>query len=57
MIKVKFLFSDWHEVSKEQAKEFVKTILSGMTMNGKERKIKYINEHYLRGSTVEELIK
>ena len=55
MIKIKFLFSDWHEVSKEQAKEFVKTILNSITMSGE--KIKYINEQYLMGSTVEELIK
>lgn len=68
MIQIKFIYSDWREVSKEQAKEFVENLLkSGITCNdiGKcesndtalPKLYKYIERNYLKGITIEELLK
>lgn len=67
-IEIKGIFSDWKEVTKEQAKEFIENVLSsGITCSdikkceSKETAIpklyKYIERTHLRGITVEELLK
>ena len=56
MIEIKTLFSDWHEVTAEQARAYVNSFLSmapGMTYT---QKIDYLNENRLRGCTVAELM-
>jgi len=55
MIKIRSFYSDWHEVSEESAKNFVKNMLKGMTARGNHEKI--INNNYLRGITCTELLK
>ena len=68
MIEVKPIYGDWKEVTKEQAKDFIKHILSiGITCYdiGKHESrdtailklYKYIEKTYLRGITVEKLLK
>lgn len=57
MIEIKSTFSDWHEVSKEQAKEYVKFLLQNMNAIKKTEQAEYINKNKLRGITVEELLK
>lgn len=67
MIEIKSIFSDWKEVSKEQAKEYVEYILSsGITCYGIKKcenndtallKLhKYIEKTKLRGITIKELL-
>lgn len=67
-IQIKGIFSEWRQVPKEQAREFVKYLLaSGMTCYDIEKcesndtaipKLhKYIERTYLKGITVEELMK
>lgn len=67
-IEIKSIYSDWREVSKEQAREFIKYLLaSDMTCYDIEKcesndtaipkLYKYIERTYLKGITVEELLK
>ena len=67
-IQIKFIFSDWKEVTKEQAKKFVESLLnSGMTCpaikkcehsdTATPKLYKYIESNYLKGITVEKLLK
>lgn len=56
-IKVKAHFGGWHKVSKEQAKEFVKHMISGMQAVPETKRAALIEEKYLRGITVAELLK
>lgn len=54
-IEIKGLFTDWHEVSKQQAKEYVRFLLKNITtMEGKELE-NYIEQNKLRGITIKEL--
>lgn len=66
-IQIKFIYSDWKEVTKEQAKDFVESLLaSGITCYDIKKcesndtaipKLhKYIEKNYLRGITIEELL-
>lgn len=68
MIEVRSIYNDWKEVSKEQAKEYIKYVLSsGITcydINKCEsndtaipKLYRYIERTKLRGITVEELLK
>lgn len=68
MIEIKPIYGDWKEVSKEKAKEIIEHILSsGITCSDIEKfekkdtaipKLhKYIERIYLRGITIEELLK
>jgi len=54
MIQIKAFFGDWKEVTKDEAKKFVRKLESGMMCKTK-KKIEIINKNYLRGITYEEL--
>lgn len=55
MIEIRGFFADWHEVSKEQAKEYVIDIMKRMTALNKSEQIAFIEEKRLRGITVKDL--
>ena len=55
MIEIKSFFTDWHEVDREQAKEFVKNFMNGATALPCAKKVEYVEENRLRGITVKEL--
>ena len=57
VILIKSHFSDWHKVTRKQAKEFVKFIYQGIVAIKEKDKIDYINKKYLKGTTVQELLK
>ena len=54
-IEIKSLFTDWHEVSREQAKDYVRFLLSNITTKGNEELEQYIEKNKLRGITIKEL--
>jgi len=54
MIQIKAFFGDWKEVTKDEAKKFVRNLESGMMCKTK-KKIEIINKNHLRGITYEEL--
>ena len=54
-IQIKSIFTDWHEVSKKQAKKYVKFLLTHITTKENEELIKYIEENKIRGITINEL--
>lgn len=56
-IQIKSHFGDWKTVSKEQAKDFVKTIMKGMNAVPEAKKAEIIEEKHLHGITVKELLK
>lgn len=56
-IEIKSLFTDWHEVSKQQAKDYVKFLLSNITTKKNKELIQYIESQKLRGITIKELFK
>lgn len=57
MIQIRSLYSGWKEVEKEDAISFTKHLMDNLpAIQGKENKIKYINDYRLRGATVEELL-
>ena len=56
-IQIKSHFGDWKTVSKEQAKDFVKTMMKGMNAVPEAKKAEIIEEKHLRGITVKELLK
>lgn len=55
-MKMRGIFTDWHEVTKEQASNYVKFLLENITTMRHEEKVEYINKTRLRGVTVQELI-
>jgi len=57
MIKIKAWFGDWKEVDKEQAKRFVKHLMTGIvTTSDINKKIEMIEGKHLQGITVRELL-
>ena len=56
MIEIRGFFSDWHEVSKEQAKEYVSNLMQRMTALKKSEQIAFIEEKRLRGISVKDLL-
>lgn len=54
-IEIKSLFTDWHEVSREQAKDYVKFLLSNITTKKNKELVQYIESNKLRGITIKEL--
>ena len=56
-IQIKAYFGDWKTVSKEQAKDFVKTMMKGMQAVPEAKKPAIIEEKHLRGISVKELLK
>ena len=56
MIEIRGFFTDWHEVSKEQAREYVSDIMKRMTALKKSEQIEFIELKRLRGITVKELL-
>ena len=55
-IEIKSPFTDWHEVSIEQARKYVQTNMNTITAMSGVRKVKFINDNLIRGITVEELL-
>ena len=51
----KKIFNDWHEVSKEQAREYISDIMKRMPALKKSEQIAFVEEKRLRGITVKEL--
>jgi len=57
MIKIKAWFGDWKEVDEEQAKRFVKHLMTGIvTTSDINKKIEMIEGKHLQGITVRELL-
>lgn len=55
-IKIKSHFTDWHTVTKEQAKRYAIFLLKNITtMTGKELE-KYIEKNKIKGMTLKELL-
>lgn len=54
-IEIKSLFTDWHEVSEEQARRYVRHLLRSLPMIAKDKKTEWIEQNRLRGITVNEL--
>lgn len=54
-IEIKSLFTDWHEVSKEQAKRYVSHLFRNLPMIPQGKKTEWIEKNRLRGITVNEL--
>ena len=54
-IEIKSIYTDWHEVSREQAKDYVKFLLSNITTKKNKELVQYIESNKLRGITVKEL--
>ena len=55
MIEIRGFFTDWHEVSKEQAREYVSKMMMMMTAIKESEQIAFVEEKMLRGITVKEL--
>ena len=56
MIEIRSFFTDWHEVDEKTAKQYVRTLLKGITALSMKERIKYIEENRLRGITIKELL-
>lgn len=54
-IEIKSLFTDWHEVSIEEAKVYVNWLLKNLQMIPQGEKKEWIEKNRLRGITVNEL--
>lgn len=55
-IKIRSHFSGWHEVGREQAAQYVRHLMGGITAMPQDRRGAYIEEHYLRGTSVHDLL-
>lgn len=55
MIEIKTIFSDWKEVDKERAKNYVLWLKSSLQNVKDDEKIPYIEKYILRGIKVLEL--
>lgn len=55
-IEIKSFFTDWHEVSREQAKEYIKFLLENITTMRGEKLIQYIEGNKIRGIRVNKLL-
>lgn len=56
MIELRTLFTDWHEVTPQQARAYVNNFLANTPGMTYAQKIDYLNEKRLRGTTVAELM-
>lgn len=56
MIEIKKIITGWHEASKDEAKRYVLFLLKSTQAIPTNEKAAYINENWLRGITVEELL-
>lgn len=57
-IRIKAWFGDWHEVTEEKAREFVQSMMKGITTRSTfEGKAELIDGTHLRGITCAELFK
>lgn len=56
-ILIKSFFTDWHEVDRETAKNYALHWLADMpAIKGKENKIKFLQDRYIKGISINELI-
>ena len=56
-IQIKSLFTNWHNVSEEQAIKYVTFLINNITTMNNEKVIEYIEKNRLKGITVDELLK
>ena len=56
MIEIKSHFSDWHEVTRKQAKKYILYFINHSPGIKDKDKIKYIHTNKLKGITVQELL-
>lgn len=56
MVEIKSLFTDWHTVTKEQAKKYIQFVYNNITAMNEKQKIEYIEQKRLRGITYKELM-
>ena len=55
MIEIRGFITDWHEVSKEQARGYISDVMKRMTALKKSEQIAFVGDKRLRGITVKEL--
>lgn len=55
MIEIKSFFSDWHEVTEEQAKKYALWFIEHSPALRGNDKIEYLYKNRLRGITIQEL--
>lgn len=55
-IKIKSHFTDWHTVTREQAKKYAIFLLSNITTMAGEELEKYIEKNKIKGITVKKLL-
>ena len=56
-ILIKSFFTDWHEVDRETAKDYILYLLANMpAIKGRENKIKYLQDRKIKGISINELI-
>ena len=55
-IKIKSRLNGWHTADPEQAQRYIRHLLNHMQNIPDEKKSAYIESHYLRGTTVKELL-
>ena len=48
MIEIRGFFTDWHEVSKEQAREYISDVMKRMTALKKSEQIAFVEDKRLR---------
>ena len=56
-IEIKSHFTDWHEVTKEQAKKYAKFLLENITTLEGENLTRYIEKNKIHGIKLKELLK
>ena len=56
-ILIKSFFTDWHEVDRETAKNYILHWLADMpAIKGKENKIKFLQDRYIKNINIYDLI-
>lgn len=55
-IKIKSHFTDWHTVTREQAKEYAIFLLDNITTMPRGELEKYIEQNKIKGITIKELL-
>ena len=56
-MQIRSHFTGWHDVSREEGARYVKTLMGRLVHpGGKEEREKYIEERFVRGATVKELL-
>lgn len=56
-IQIKSHFTDWHTVTKKQAKKYARFLLENITTMEGEKLTRYIEKNKIRGIKLKELLK